>query len=99
VKWDISDINNWKNDQHLMGAVIPEAGNARQYKTGGWRTEKPLWKEEKCTHCFICWVYCPDSSIQVKDDKMIGIDLDHCKGCGICAVECPKDAIELVAEE
>jgi pyruvate ferredoxin oxidoreductase delta subunit len=41
-------------------------------------------------------------SIDVKDGKMVGINLDYCKGCGICALECPgkkgKKAIEMVEE-
>jgi pyruvate ferredoxin oxidoreductase delta subunit len=34
-------------------------------------------------------MFCPDSSIMVKEGKVIGVDLKHCKGCGICARECP----------
>lgn len=70
--------------------LITEAGNAAKYKTGDWRTERPVWDPEKCIHCLICWVYCPDSAIMVNDEgKVTGVDLDHCKGCGICAEECP----------
>jgi len=46
----------------------------------------------------MCWVYCPDSSILVKDSQMAGFDLDHCKGCGICAAQCPTECIEMVEE-
>jgi pyruvate ferredoxin oxidoreductase delta subunit len=46
----------------------------------------------------ICWVFCPDSSILVKEEKMVGIDYDHCKGCGICAHECPTGALEMKPE-
>ena len=35
---------------------------------------------------------CLDNSILAKDEKIIGIDYDHCKGCGICAHECPEKA-------
>lgn len=72
------------------GAVIEDAGNAREYLTGDWRTERPVWDEEKCINCFFCWVYCPDAAIIVKDGKVRGVDYAHCKGCGICAAECPK---------
>lgn len=83
------------------GGKILDAGNAREYHTGEWRsTAKPEWHPERCIHCLFCWVYCPDACIQVKDGKMVGIDLVHCKGCGICAKECPAKvkAIEMVPE-
>lgn len=81
-----------------IGGLILEAGNSVEYKTGGWRAFRPVLDPEKCIHCLICWIYCPDSSILTKDEKMLGFDLDHCKGCGICASVCPKDAIEMVEE-
>ena len=84
-----------------IGGLIVEAGNAVDYKTGGWRTFMPIHDAEKCTNCLLCWIYCPDSAILLKDGKVVGIDLDHCKGCGICAHECPPkvQAITMVREE
>lgn len=81
------------------GATIPEPGTADKYRTGGWRTDRPVWDAEKCSQCMICFMFCPDSSIEVVEGKMTGIDLEHCKGCGICACECPRDAIEMVPED
>ena len=83
-----------------MGGLIPEAGNSTEYKTGDWRSMKPIWHEEGCIHCLMCWVFCPDLSIKVVDGKMTGIDYDHCKGCGICARECPRKekALQMVKE-
>ncbi|MCK4353598.1 4Fe-4S binding protein [candidate division WOR-3 bacterium] len=81
-----------------IGTIIPEAGNALQFKTGDWRSNKPIWDKEKCTSCLICFIYCPDSAIIIKDEKMIGIDLDYCKGCGICELECPVNAIKMEIE-
>ena len=82
-----------------IGGLIIEAGNAKTYKTGGWRTFKPVKDESKCIHCLICWIYCPDSSILVSEGKMVGFDYDHCKGCGICAEVCPKKCIKMEREE
>jgi len=83
-----------------IGTRIEEPGNAREYKTGDWRTYKAVRDAEKCTHCLFCWIYCPDGAILVDEDgKVTGIDYDYCKGCGICAQECPVDAIEMVLEE
>ncbi len=82
-----------------IGGLIVEPGNSEKYLTGGWRTYRPVLHEDKCIHCMICWIFCPDSSVIVKDGKMSGFDYDHCKGCGICANECPKGAIEMVLEQ
>lgn len=84
-----------------IAGLITEPGTAEKYKTGDWRTERPVWDAEKCISCLICWVYCPDSAILVDDEgKMTGVDLDHCKGCGICAEECPPKvkAVTMVPE-
>lgn len=34
-----------------IGGNIYEAGNAREFKTGDWRSVKPVWIEEKCKQC------------------------------------------------
>ena len=88
----------WKD--LALGGIIEEAGNAVEYNTGAWRTYRPIWHEDRCIQCFLCWIYCPDNSIRVEDGKVAGIDLEHCKGCGICAEECPDkaNAIEMRLE-
>lgn len=65
---------------------------------GGWRTLRPIYDPEKCTKCFLCWIYCPEGAIKKMEDR-IKIDYDYCKGCGICARECKFDAITMVREE
>ncbi len=94
-KWD---YKNMKIKDLPKGAVIPDSATAEDYETGGWRTERPELDLDKCIHCLFCYIFCPDSSVFVKDDKVVGFDLKHCKGCGICAKECPKDAIEMKDE-
>jgi len=81
-----------------IAGMIVEAGNAVRYRTGEWRAFRPIVDHEKCTNCLLCWIYCPDSSILVEQEEMVGYDYDHCKGCGICASICPVDAIEMVQE-
>lgn len=66
-----------------------KSGTAQDFETGDWRSQKPVWNEEKCIHCMRCWINCPDSSILVKDGKVTGIDYKYCKGCAICSYECP----------
>lgn len=83
-----------------IGGLILEAGNTRDYRTGGWRTFRPILDRDKCNDCLLCFWYCPDSSVLVSDGKVLGFDLDHCKGCGICAEVCPPKikAITMVEE-
>jgi pyruvate ferredoxin oxidoreductase delta subunit len=72
-----------------IAGIVLEPGCSVEYKTGTWRVNRPLHDMEQCTHCLICWVYCPDSSIIIKDGRWTEFDYDHCKGCGICASVCP----------
>ena len=78
--------------------MITDVGNSVEYKTGDWRSYRPIWDEKKCNNCKVCWIYCPDGSIVIKNGVMTGIDLDHCKGCGICAYECPQKALKMMEE-
>lgn len=91
--------SGWK--EIPIGGVIEEAGCADEYVTGTWRTYKPVWNKDKCIHCYRCFIYCPDSSVKVKEGKVVGIDYNHCKGCGICAKHCPPKvhAIDMVLDE
>lgn len=81
------------------GGIITEAGNAEAFKTGDWRTSKPVWNSTKCKHCLFCWAVCPDNSIETESGKMTGIDYDHCKGCGVCTKQCKFGALEYIPEK
>ena len=73
MKWETKDIQTWPPEKHVVGAVIPESGNATKYKTGGWRSERPVRDEEKCKQCLFCYFYCPDSSVIVEDGRAVGV--------------------------
>lgn len=92
-KKDKNKKKGWK--EIPLGGIIDKAGSAEEYKTGGWRTFKPVRDKEACIDCLLCWIYCPDSAIKVKDGKIEEFDYDHCKGCGICAKVCPKKCIKM----
>lgn len=84
----------WKDV--TIGGNIYEAGNAKEFKTGDWRSIIPRWIPEKCTQCGLCFPVCPDDAIPVnKDCKREEFDFDACKGCGVCAKVCPLKAIEM----
>ena len=82
-----------------IGFIVTEPGNASKYKTGDWRSKKPVFDLEKCIKCGLCYIYCPEGCIKRKADGKFEADLYYCKGCGICATECPKDVITMVEEE
>ena len=79
-----------------IGGNIYEAGNARNFKTGDWRSTKPVYNSEKCTQCGLCFPVCPDNAIPVNSElKREDFNYDYCKGCGVCAKVCPFHAIEM----
>ena len=88
-----------------IGALETEAGlvgigSFIRNKTGDWRTFMPQIDRDTCIGCKLCWFYCPEGCIALKDDKA-AVDFDYCKGCGICAEECPSKvkAIEMIEEK
>ncbi len=93
----ITNTTTWKDI--TPGGIIYDAGNAEDFKTGDWRSEKPIWLQDKCKQCLLCFPVCPDSSIPVNEEgKRTDFDYDHCKGCGVCAAVCPFGAIEMAEE-
>lgn len=84
-----------------FGCIGVRAGSTDEYKTGDWRSERPILDREKCIYCGFCYIYCPEGCYKDmgEEAKYFEADLDYCKGCGICAYECPKDAITMVVEE
>jgi pyruvate ferredoxin oxidoreductase delta subunit len=87
----------WKDT--TPGGLIPDAGNAVEFKTVDWKSMRPVWDEGKCKHCLLCWVICPDMSIMVEEGRVKGFDYDHCKGCGLCVNQCKFNALDFVPEE
>jgi pyruvate ferredoxin oxidoreductase gamma subunit len=83
----------------LPGCVLTEAGSAKQYRTGDWKSEHPVWDHQRCIKCGICYLFCPEGCIREKEDAYFEANLYYCKGCGICARECWTEAITMVEEE
>lgn len=82
-----------------VGSIVTEPGSAAQYRTGGWRSQKPVYDNSKCNKCGLCFIFCPEGCIQQQSDGFYDPNLFYCKGCGICAKECPKDVITMIEEE
>lgn len=86
--------SNTPAEEMTTAGNIYEAGNAKEFKTGDWRSQKPIYIKEKCKQCGLCFPVCPDDSIPVnKEQKREDFNYDYCKGCGICAKVCPFGAI------
>jgi len=90
------DLLGWREIK--VGCVITEAGNAAEYRTGDWRSDRPIWDKEKCIKCGICYIYCPEAAVVEDEEGYFSADLYYCKGCGICAAECWTGAISMVEE-
>jgi len=89
---------SWRDFPKGIHIKVEDKPQAFEYITAGWRTFRPEVNLDKCVHCMMCWLVCPDNAVVVKDGKMTGFFYDHCKGCGVCANECPVNAIEMVPE-
>jgi pyruvate ferredoxin oxidoreductase delta subunit len=75
-------------------------GTTRNFKTGDWRSARPVLDRARCVYCSFCYIYCPDGVYRdMGAEKYYQADLDYCKGCGVCAHECPKKCIQMVIEE
>jgi len=82
-----------------IGTIIDEPGGAVEYKTGDWKSQRPVLDKAKCNKCGLCFIYCPEGCIPPDEEGYFIADLTFCKGCGICAKECPKKAIMMVVEK
>lgn len=82
-----------------LAGIIKEDGNSLNLATGDWRIRYPVHLKDKCKHCMLCVVYCPEDCIRhTEDAKLLGMDLKYCKGCGVCAEVCPFHAIEMKSD-
>ena len=87
----------WKDFN--IGCIVTEPGNARQYKTGDWRSQRPILDKKKCIKCGVCYLFCPEGCIHHNKEGIFEADLYFCKGCGICARECWTNAIKMEEEK
>jgi pyruvate ferredoxin oxidoreductase gamma subunit len=95
-KRNVDKLPGWKD--MTIGCSVMTPGNAKEYRTGDWRSQHPVWNNAKCIKCGLCYMYCPEFCISQRQDEYFEADLFYCKGCGICPQECPTQAISMVQE-
>ena len=47
-----------------IGCIVLEPGSASQYKTGDWRSQRPILDTAKCVKCGLCAIFCPEGCIR-----------------------------------
>lgn len=63
---------------------------------------KALIKEDGCSGCQACIVFCPVDCIDLVKGPFfatVRVDLDRCIGCRLCAKYCPWDTIDMISTE
>ncbi|MCL2028815.1 MAG: 4Fe-4S binding protein [Deltaproteobacteria bacterium] len=85
----------------LPFGMTVQPGSSLNFKTGDWRSARPVLNREACTYCGLCYIYCPEGIYQDMgpQEKYYKPDMDYCKGCGVCAQECPRKCIQMVIQE
>src|SRR5512139_3279577 len=61
--------SEWTWKELPVGNVVLEPGNASQYRTGDWKTLKPVLKKELCIHCGLCYIFCPDMAYNLSEEN------------------------------
>ena len=87
----------WKDPE--IGSIATEPGNASQYRSGDWRSQRPTYDFNRCIKCGLCQIFCPEGCIERNPDGYFEANLYYCKGCGICARECWTKVITMIDEE
>jgi pyruvate ferredoxin oxidoreductase gamma subunit len=92
----------WGYETQPTGGIIPEPGNMAWNDLTASRTGLiPVLNREKCIHCGVCDLVCPDYCLAWGDGEeggkfereLMGVDYRYCKGCQRCVESCPSGAL------
>ena len=91
-----------------LGGMIVDPGNSIVKNLSASRQGLiPVLDLEKCIHCGLCDVVCPDLCLVWEEEaggtepaiRLRGIDYHYCKGCLKCTEACPTQALVEAREE
>lgn len=98
----------WGYETAPAGGVLPLPGNSAWNDLSnarmGWL---PVLDRDKCIHCALCDLVCPDFCFAWESDgaggmplatRLLGIDYRYCKGCMRCIESCPTGALSRCEE-
>ncbi len=97
----------WGYETQPLGGIIPAPGNTAWNDLTASRTGWiPVLHDEKCIHCGLCDLVCPDLCLVWGDGEeggkyereLMGVDYRYCKGCLRCVESCPTGAMAKEAE-
>ncbi len=92
----------WGYQTQPLGGIIPEPGNMAWNDLSASRTGlMPVLNRDKCIHCGVCDLVCPDYCLTWGDGEeggkfereLMGVDYRYCKGCLRCVESCPTGAL------
>lgn len=99
----------WGYETAPIGGVLPMPGNSVSTNLttsrAGWL---PVLHEDRCIHCGLCDLVCPDLCLVWKTEgegkvpdsaQLLGVDYHYCKGCQRCVETCPTEALTREPEE
>ncbi|MBI4205398.1 MAG: 2-oxoacid:acceptor oxidoreductase family protein [Betaproteobacteria bacterium] len=97
----------WGYETQPVGGIVPEAGNTAWNDLSASRTGwLPVLNREKCIHCGLCDLVCPDFCLAwgegekggTYERELMGVDYRYCKGCLRCVESCPTGALATETE-
>ena len=103
-----ADAPKWGYQTAPIGGVITQAGSTVSNDLSASRQGYiPLFHPERCIHCGLCDITCPDMVFQFHEGEYKGkktrvnggLDYHHCKGCLRCVNICPVEALTQAEEK